>query len=163
MALPHMLTVLLLPLTISTTCDHNYRSFQHPGLNMKKLLTIAAIGCSFPLIEAGSFKWNTKKGHSLEWTPPRETPTAGFHQPLNAMDPVPTSPPELRRNDARLAAKRTTAEDPNVCGYLDGYAGTYSREDDDYQVRSFLLTSRWSMLKMAGLFVLRTTPVSSPR
>lgn len=113
---------------------------------MRKFLTITAIGCSFTLIEAGSFKWNAGKGNNLDWTPALETPTAGFHQPLTAMDPVPTSPPELRRNDAKLAARRTTAEDPNVCGYIDGYAGMHSREDDYYEITGFLLTPRWFVL-----------------
>lgn len=98
---------------------------------MRNFLILTAIGCSsLPLIDAGSFKWNTKKGQNLEWTPALETPTAGFHESLVAIDPAPTSPPELRRADGKLAAKRTTAEDPNVCGYVDGDASTYVGEDD---------------------------------
>lgn len=94
---------------------------------MRKFLSITAAGCcALSLTEAGSFKWHTNKAHDLEWTPAQETPPAGSHQPLAAAHPAPTSPAELRKkdSDARLAAKRTTANDPNVCGYVNGQAGT---------------------------------------
>lgn len=97
---------------------------------MRKSLFVTVGCCSMPLVQAGSFKWNTNKAYNHEWAPARETLAAGHHQPLGtSMPPVPTSQAELRKKDTwRLAgAKRITDEDPMVCGYVSGYLGTHLR------------------------------------
>lgn len=86
---------------------------------MKQLLSLAAMGCSLSLIEAGGFKWNSNKAHDLGgYTPAHETGDLQMQlQPVTA-NPEPTSPPELRRSKVPVAERRDSTVPGSVCGYM---------------------------------------------
>lgn len=92
---------------------------------MKRIFEVLAIGCSLPLIEAGSFKWNGNQGRNVgEYIPAQETGIGRNIQTL-AMGPEPTSPAQLRKERSGLFADRRDTDDPpaSVCGYLEGSSG----------------------------------------
>ncbi|KAF3770714.1 hypothetical protein M406DRAFT_354539 [Cryphonectria parasitica EP155] len=84
---------------------------------MKRSYQLAALGCSLPLVNAGSFVWNSGTGHDLEGYAPAQQ-TAGLEDkqmvPVPAV-PAPTSPPELRRSPL---GKRASSVPGSVCGYM---------------------------------------------
>lgn len=87
---------------------------------MKPIFSLAAMGCSLPLIEAGGFKWNANKAHDLGgYTPAHETGDLQMQlQPVTAANPEPTSPPELKRSKVQLAERRDSSVPGSVCGYM---------------------------------------------
>ncbi|KAJ4388782.1 hypothetical protein N0V93_006242 [Gnomoniopsis smithogilvyi] len=89
---------------------------------MRPFFQLAAIGCSLPLIEAGSFKWNGNQARDVgEYIPAHETGIGRNIQTL-AMGPAPTSPAQLRKERSGSFAQRRDTDDPpgSVCGYLEG-------------------------------------------
>lgn len=92
---------------------------------MKRIFEVVAIGCSLPLIEAGSFVWNGNEERNVgAYIPAQETGMGRNIQTL-AMGPEPTSPAQLRKERSGLFANRRDTDDPpaSVCGYLEGSSG----------------------------------------
>lgn len=92
---------------------------------MREFFQVAAIGCSIPLIAAGSFMRNSKQARDVrEYIPAYETGMGRKIQTL-AMGPKPTSPAQLRKERSSIFAERRDTDDPppSVCGYLQGSSG----------------------------------------
>lgn len=88
---------------------------------MKHLISLAAISCSIPVIEAGSFKWNVNNARDVGSHLAAQE-TGDLLMQLQPAGPAPTSPPDLKRPRAQVLGNRAAGDTVVVPGSVCGYS-----------------------------------------